>query len=286
MLRTLWYLLSPQESTLCQCLIQLFESFEAARFDGQGDATQNRKPVVVTVIRNIMAAKIGGPVPEVAYCRGKGQVLTIKCYAYSSGLRTLERKSKAQEIHIASSTWLHSNLARGYARANEDRRPRRQTTVGEACTLVGEQEWYRLTRVLSLLVPVRCAGSGHPLPSPKPWSYFSLAKADDFPARNSRYHESVIETFGGVAARKTILSTGRIGRAWAANYAIADHISSSSPSLTRDSSDDPLPANFTAMRLRAPPSHAMHSFVHGGTVYNYHLTIPTHTPGYHQAHPQ
>ncbi|KAH9003019.1 hypothetical protein EDB86DRAFT_2826827 [Lactarius hatsudake] len=54
------------------------------------------------------------------------------------------------------------------------------------------------------------------------------------PQCNSRYvHESVIETFGGVAARQTILSTGRIGRAWAANYTIVDHISSSSPSLIR-----------------------------------------------------
>ncbi|SRR6266702_209834 len=66
------------EST--QRLVQLFEFFEAARSDSQGDAAQNRKSVVVR--------------------------------AYSSDLSAFERKSilekfKAQEIEMFASRHLH-----------------------------------------------------------------------------------------------------------------------------------------------------------------------------------
>ncbi|KAI0300881.1 Metallo-dependent phosphatase-like protein [Russula brevipes] len=68
-----------------------------------------------------------------------------------------------------------------------------------------------------------------------------------------------IKTFGGVAARQAMLSTGRIGRAWAANYTTTSRLPLH-PSLGAPNDDFPPPAGTVAGRLSAPLSHAAYSF--------------------------
>ncbi|KAH8117886.1 Metallo-dependent phosphatase [Phellopilus nigrolimitatus] len=89
-----------------------------------------------------------------------------------------------------------------------------------------------------------------------------------------------ISTFGSVAARQKMLQTGRIGRAWAANYSITSRI----PLYPPMGLDSPFPtAPFYAspsvdfdpasLSANAPLSHAALSFVHGGLSPSYaHLT--------------
>jgi hypothetical protein len=76
-------------------------------------------------------------------------------------------------------------------------------------------------------------------------------------------YQSEIKTFGDIASRQAMLSTGRIGRAWAANYTTASRLPLH-PSLGAPN-DDFLPSDgSTAGRLPTPLSHAAYSFVHGG----------------------
>ncbi|KAH8994987.1 Metallo-dependent phosphatase-like protein [Lactarius akahatsu] len=81
-------------------------------------------------------------------------------------------------------------------------------------------------------------------------------------------HASEIKTFGGVAARQDMLSTGRIGRAWAANYTTTSRLPLH-PSLGDPNDDFPPSADSAAVRLPAPLSHAAYSFVHGGLASSY-----------------
>jgi hypothetical protein len=92
--------------------------------------------------------------------------------------------------------------------------------------------------------------------------------------RQCRYvHESEIKTFGGVAARQAMLSTGHIGRAWATNYTTTSRLPLH-PSFGDPNDDFPPPAGSTASRLRTPLSHAAYSFVHGGLAPNYPQLSP------------
>ena len=92
--------------------------------------------------------------------------------------------------------------------------------------------------------------------------------------RQFRYvYESEVKTFGGVAARQAMLSTGHIGRAWAANYTTTSRLPLH-PSFGDPNDDFPPPAGSTASRLPTPLSHAAYSFVHGGLAPNYPQLSP------------
>ena len=65
-----------------------------------------------------------------------------------------------------------------------------------------------------------------------------------------------------------MLSTGRIGRAWAANYTTTSRLPLH-PSLGAPNDDFPPPADPAASRLPSPLSHAAYSFVHGGLAPSY-----------------
>jgi len=86
-------------------------------------------------------------------------------------------------------------------------------------------------------------------------------------------HQSEIKTFGGVAARQAMLSTGRIGRAWAANYTTTSRLPLH-PSLGAPNDDFPPSPESAAGRLLAPLSHAAYSFVHGGLAPGYPQLSP------------
>lgn len=72
-----------------------------------------------------------------------------------------------------------------------------------------------------------------------------------------------------------MLSTGRIGRAWAANYTTTSRLPLH-PSLGAPNDDFPPPVD-TALgvgNLPVPLSHAAYSFVHGGLAPNYPWLSP------------
>ncbi|KAI0671752.1 Metallo-dependent phosphatase [Trametes maxima] len=76
---------------------------------------------------------------------------------------------------------------------------------------------------------------------------------------------SEIKTFGSVAARQKMLSTGRIGRSWAANYTTTTRLPLH-PSLGPPNTDyDPETDSVST----SPLSHAAISFVHGGLAPTY-----------------
>lgn len=79
---------------------------------------------------------------------------------------------------------------------------------------------------------------------------------------HSRYvYPSEIKTFGSVDARQKMLSTGRIGRSWAANHSTTSRLPLH-PSLGPPNTDyDP--------SHPSPLSHAAISFVHGGLAPTY-----------------
>ncbi|KAI0303718.1 Metallo-dependent phosphatase-like protein [Multifurca ochricompacta] len=85
-------------------------------------------------------------------------------------------------------------------------------------------------------------------------------------------HQSEIKTFGDVSARQAMLSTGRIGRAWAANYTTTSRLPLH-PSLGAPNDDFPPPAG-SAAGLPVPLSHAAYSFVHGGLALGYPQLSP------------
>ena len=70
-----------------------------------------------------------------------------------------------------------------------------------------------------------------------------------------------------------MLSVGRIGRAWAANYTSTSRLPLH-PLLGAPNDDFPPPAGSAASRLSAPLSHAAYSFVHGGLSPNYSPESP------------
>ncbi len=74
----------------------------------------------------------------------------------------------------------------------------------------------------------------------------------------SRYvRTSEINTFGSVAARQKMLSTGRIGRSWRQNYTTTSRLPLH-PSLGPPNTD------FDSEAPLSPLTHAALSFVHGG----------------------
>ncbi len=70
-----------------------------------------------------------------------------------------------------------------------------------------------------------------------------------------------------------MISTGRIGRAWAANYTTTSRLPLH-PLLGAPNEDFPPPAGSAASRLSAPLSHAAYSFVHGGLAPHYPRLSP------------
>ncbi|OCH93056.1 Metallo-dependent phosphatase [Obba rivulosa] len=77
-------------------------------------------------------------------------------------------------------------------------------------------------------------------------------------------YPSEIATFGSVAARQKMLSSGRIGRSWAANYTVTSRLPLH-PSLGPPNTDyDP-----SSPSASSPLSHAALSFVHGGLAPGY-----------------
>jgi hypothetical protein len=70
-----------------------------------------------------------------------------------------------------------------------------------------------------------------------------------------------------------MLSTGRIGRAWATNYTVASRLPLH-PSFGEPNDDFPPLAGSVAGRLSAPLSHAAYSFVHGGLALSYPQLLP------------
>lgn len=84
--------------------------------------------------------------------------------------------------------------------------------------------------------------------------------------------QTEIKTFGSVAARQKMLSTGRIGRAWASNYTTTSRLPLH-PSLGPPNSDYPPDSSSPLRGLPSPLSHAAYSFVHGGLAPTYaHLS--------------
>ena len=89
----------------------------------------------------------------------------------------------------------------------------------------------------------------------------------------SRYvYPSELKTFGTIAARQRMLSTGRIGRSWASNYTTASRLPLH-PSIGPPNT--PYPPISSGLLFRKeeeiehaihedPMSHAALSFVHGG----------------------
>ncbi|KAI9511831.1 Metallo-dependent phosphatase-like protein [Russula earlei] len=86
-------------------------------------------------------------------------------------------------------------------------------------------------------------------------------------------YPSEIKTFGGVAARQAMISTGRIGRAWAANYSTTSRLPLH-PSFGSPNDDFPHPAGSVAGHLPTRLSHAAYSFVHGGLAPDYPQLSP------------
>ncbi|KAI0058684.1 Metallo-dependent phosphatase [Artomyces pyxidatus] len=78
-------------------------------------------------------------------------------------------------------------------------------------------------------------------------------------------HTSEIDTFGSIAARQKMLSTGRIGLAWATNYTTTSRLPLH-PGLGAPNDDYPPPPS---SRQVSPFSHAAYSFVHGGLAPDY-----------------
>lgn len=86
----------------------------------------------------------------------------------------------------------------------------------------------------------------------------------------SRYvPESEVKTFGSVRARQQMITTGRIGRTWAANYTTTSRLPLH-PSLGPANTD----YNPLSPFSQTPLSHAAISFVHGGLAPNYPELTP------------
>lgn len=89
------------------------------------------------------------------------------------------------------------------------------------------------------------------------------------PSLRQRYvYPTEIKTFGSVAARQEMLTTGRIGRSWAGNYTTTSRLPLH-PSIGPPNT--PYPSD--SMRLH-PLSHSALSFVHGGLSPTYNDLTP------------
>lgn len=86
-------------------------------------------------------------------------------------------------------------------------------------------------------------------------------------------YESEIATFGTIADRQKMLSTGRIGRAWAQNYSTTSRLPLH-PSLGASNTDYPPTLDAKYDILHSPLSHAAISFVHGGLAPTYPQLTP------------
>jgi hypothetical protein len=107
------------------------------------------------------------------------------------------------------------------------------------------------------------------------------------PNINQRYvYPTEIKTFGSVAARQQMLTTGRIGRSWAGNYTTASrlplHPSIGPPNTPYPPNSMRLPNQFLDSKLtnkayhdeNSPLSHAALSFMHGGLSPTYNNLTP------------
>ena len=93
----------------------------------------------------------------------------------------------------------------------------------------------------------------------------AAAPISSYPATVPMIKSDGIKTFGSVAARQKMLSTGRIGRSWAANYTTTSRLPLH-PSLGPPNTDyDPETDYVSTSAL----SHAAISFVHGGLAPTY-----------------
>ena len=91
---------------------------------------------------------------------------------------------------------------------------------------------------------------------------WSTRTIDEFSLRYVRNSE--VKTFGSIHARQRMITTGRIGKTWAANYSTTSRLPLH-PSLGSPNTDfDPFSA-----ASKSPLSHAAVSFVHGGLAPNY-----------------
>jgi hypothetical protein len=103
------------------------------------------------------------------------------------------------------------------------------------------------------------------------FSLFYAARIDGSCELHRYVYDSEIATFGSVAARQKMLSTGSIGRAWAQNYSTASRLPLH-PSLGTWNTDFPASDSSDDI-INSPLSHAAISFVHGGLAPTYpHLT--------------
>ncbi|EPQ52810.1 Metallo-dependent phosphatase [Gloeophyllum trabeum ATCC 11539] len=87
---------------------------------------------------------------------------------------------------------------------------------------------------------------------------------------SSYVYGTEIATFGGVEERQKTITTGWIGKAWAANYTTASRLPLH-PSLGPPNTDYPPPSSSSSS---APLSHAAISFVHGGLAPSYPALTP------------
>lgn len=86
---------------------------------------------------------------------------------------------------------------------------------------------------------------------------------------NRYVYESEIATFGSVAARQEMLTTGPIGRAWAQNYTTTSRLPLH-PSIGPPNTDYS-PKDHS---IASPLSHAAISFLHGGLAPTYPQLTP------------
>lgn len=135
-----------------------------------------------------------------------------------------------------------------------------------------------------------------PFPFPYPSPSLTLSLPSYPPTGDWRYvYPSELKTFRTISARQRLISTGFIGRAWAANYTVTSRLplhpsigdinepyepfSSSLPdSLPRNQGQSgaqvPLSSSSQDMDVDDPLSHTAISFVHGGLSPTYEDLTP------------
>jgi hypothetical protein len=82
-----------------------------------------------------------------------------------------------------------------------------------------------------------------------------------------------VETFGSVAARQKMLTTGRIGRSWVANYTTASRLPLH-PSIGPPNAPYPPESTNHYQESSSLLSHSALSFVHGGLSPTYNNLTP------------
>lgn len=166
----------------------------------------------------------------------------------------------------------------------EKLRDQARSAGGDVVSHLGNHEWMNLLGVLSSHAYVSLFNLIHRLlqliggETSYPLSYcLTHSQSTGSPTVCRYVYPKEIATFGSVAARQKMLQTGRIGRAWAANYSVTSRIPlhppmgslSPFPSSIASPLYDP-PAGLSSVdfdRQRAkddPLASAALSFVHGG----------------------